>query len=157
MLDKIKKAAGVVAGTMTDALGAGFDKLKGPLDELAASSEALEKLGYRVGEIELEFSLPPRIIVHLVREAVVSDEAFQAALANNAANRTFCLVTGLLRQANRVVDKVQIKGRRMSEVEVGLGIIPSVRLKYAGSEDRHCVPRTSETTLGSASPPASNG
>jgi hypothetical protein len=131
MLDKIKKAAGAVTGTMTDALGAGFEKLKAPLDDLAGSSEALEQLGYRVGEIELEFSLPPRIILHLLREAVVSDEAFQAALANHAANRTFCLVAGLLRQTNRVVDRVQIKGRRMTEVEVSLGIIPSVKLKYA--------------------------
>jgi hypothetical protein len=131
MLDKIKKAAGAVTGTMTDALGAGFEKLKAPLDDLAGSSEALEQLGYRVGDIELEFSLPPRIILHLLRERVVSDEAFQAALANHAANRTFCLVAGLLRQTNRVVDRVQIKGRRLHEVEVALGIIPSVKLKYA--------------------------
>jgi hypothetical protein len=131
MFDKIKQAAGAVTGTMTDVLGAGFEKLKGPLDELAGSSEALEKLGYRVGEIELEFSLPPRILVHLLRESVVHDEAFQAALANHADNRTFCLVVGLLRQTNRVVDRVPIKGRRLREVEVALGIIPSVKLKYA--------------------------
>jgi hypothetical protein len=131
MLDKIKKAAVAVTGTMTDAFGAGFEKLKAPLDDLTGSSEALEQLGYRVGEIELEFSLPPRIIVHLLRETAVSDEVFQAALANNAENRTFCLVAGLLRQTNRVVDRVHIKGRRLSEVEVALGIIPSVKLKYA--------------------------
>ena len=29
------------------------------------------------------------------------------------------------------MDKVQIKGRRLHEVEVSLGLIPSVKVKYA--------------------------
>jgi hypothetical protein len=131
MFSSIKKAASAVSGTVGDALGMGFEKLKVPLEELASASEALESLGYRVGDLELEFTLPPRIIVHLHREATVADEAFQAALANHADNRTFCLVAALLRQTNRTVDRVQIKGRRLAEVEVALGIIPSVKLKYS--------------------------
>jgi hypothetical protein len=131
MLSSIMKAASAVSGTVTDAFGAGFEKLKGPLDDLASASDALGSLGYRIGDIELEFTLPPRIIVHLHREATVGDEAFQAALANHADNRTFCLVATLLRQTNRTVDRVQIKGRRLAEVEVALGLIPSVKLKYA--------------------------
>jgi hypothetical protein len=142
MLDRIKKAANAVSGSVGDAVGAvsatvsdtvssGFEKLQGPLNDLAATSEAMAKIGYRIGEIELEFTLPPRIIVHLHREASVHDEAFQAVLANNADNRTFCIVVALLRQTNRIMDRVQIKGRRLHEVEVSLGLIPSVKLKYA--------------------------
>jgi hypothetical protein len=131
MFDRIKQAAGAVSSTMSDAVGAGFEKLKGPLEDLSAASEAMAQVGYRLGEIELEFSLPPRIIVHLHRDKSVPDEEFQAVLANNAGNRTFCLVAGLLRQTNRVVDRVPMKGRQLHEVEVALGIIPSVKLKYA--------------------------
>jgi hypothetical protein len=142
MLDKIKRAANAVSGTMgdavsavsstvTDTISSGFEKLQGPVNDLAAASDAMTKIGYRIGEIELEFTLPPRIIVHLHREASVHDEAFQAVLANNADNRTFCIVVAMLRQTNRVMDRVQIKGRRLHEVEVSLGLIPSVKLKYA--------------------------
>jgi hypothetical protein len=131
MLNRIKQAASSAAGSVGDAVTAGFDRLKKPLEDLTASSEALEQLGYKLGQIELEFSLPPHVIVHLLRETVVHDEAFQAALANHADNRTFCIVAGLLRQANHLVDRVAVKGRRMCEVEVSLGIIPSVKLKYA--------------------------
>jgi hypothetical protein len=131
MFDQIKKAANAVSGTVTDAVGAGVEKLKEPLEDLSAASGAMEQIGYRVGEIELELSLPPRIIVHLHRERTATEEAFQAVLANNADNRTFCLVVGLLRQTNRVADRTPIKGRRLHEVEVSLGLIPSVKLKYA--------------------------
>jgi hypothetical protein len=131
MFGKIKKAANAVSETMGDAVGAGFDRLKGPLEDLTSASGAFEQLGYRVGQIELEFSLPPHIIVHFLHETSVGDEAFQAVLANNAENRTFCIVVGLLRQTNHLIDRVKIKGRRLCEVEVSLGIIPSVKLKYS--------------------------
>ena len=131
MFNQIKKAANAVSGTVGDIVGAGFEKLKAPLEDLSAASGELEKLGYRMGQIELEFSLPPHIILHLLREKIVHDEAFQAALANHADNRTFCMVVGLLRQTNQLVDRVPIKGRRLVEVEMSLGIIPSVKLKYA--------------------------
>jgi hypothetical protein len=145
MLDRIKKAANAVSGTVGDAVGAvsstvsdavssGFEKLQGPLNDLAGTPEAMAKIGYRIGDIELEFTLPPKIIIHLHREAIVHDEAYQAVLANNADNRTFCIVVGLLRQTNRIIDKVQIKGRRLHAVEVSLGLIPSVKLKYAPEE-----------------------
>jgi hypothetical protein len=131
MFGHFKKAARAVKDKVGDLLGAGFDKLKAPLEELSASSGELEKVGYRVGEIELECSLPPRIILHLIRQADATDEAFQAVLANQAGNRTFCTLVGLLRQTNRMLTTVSLKGRRLHEVEVGLGLIPSVRLKYA--------------------------
>ena len=41
----------------------------------------------------------------------VTDEAFQAVLANNPDKRTLRLLIGMLRQANGLVGKVQIKGR----------------------------------------------
>jgi hypothetical protein len=131
MLNRIKQVASSVSESVGDVLNVGFDRVKKPLDDLAATSGSLEQLGYKVGQIELEFSLPPHLIVHLLRERIVHDEAFQAALANHADNRTFCIVANMLRQANQMVDRVPVQGRRLCEVEVSLGIIPSVKLKYA--------------------------
>jgi hypothetical protein len=131
MLGKIGQAAKAVTDKVGDVFGAGFDKVKAQLDELAAASGALAQVGYRFGDIDVEVSIPPRLTVHLIREHDATDEAFQAVLANNAGNRTFCIVVGLLRQANRLVSRVTIKGRRLHAVEVGLGLIPSIKLKYA--------------------------
>ena len=134
MLDKIKSAARAVTDKVGDFVGAGWDRLKAQVDELAAASPALEQVGYRVGEIELELAFPPRLIVHLSRFADAHDEAFQAVLANHSGNATFCAVVRLLRQTNRMLGKVQIKGRRLREVEVSLGLPPAVRVKYASPE-----------------------
>jgi hypothetical protein len=77
MLGKIKGAAKAVASVAGGTLGAGFEMLKAPLEELSAASPELERIGYRVREIELVCALLPRIVVHLSREATVHDEPFQ--------------------------------------------------------------------------------
>ena len=104
-----RKRQNAVSGTVGDAVG----------DEVSSTVMQRVKLGIREvtralerpighvggdgedrlshpGEIELEFTLPPRIIVHLHRESSAHDEAFQAVMANNADNRTFCIVASLL-------------------------------------------------------------
>ena len=47
-----------------------------------------------------------------------------------AGKRTFCTLVALLRQANNLVGKTQIKGRCLRGVEVGMGLPPSLKLKY---------------------------
>ena len=93
MLDKIKSAAKAVADIAGDTVGAGFEKVKGPLNELSAGAPDLERVGYRVGEIEVVLTLPPRLVLYLSREAPATEEAFQALLANYANNQTMRTVS----------------------------------------------------------------
>jgi hypothetical protein len=64
-------------------VGSGVERVQAQVEEFSAAAQALEQVGYRLGEVELELSIPPRFIVHLHREAGVTDEAFQAVLANS--------------------------------------------------------------------------
>jgi hypothetical protein len=130
MLERIKGAAKSVKDKVGGLVGGGLDTLKGQVEELSDASPALAQLGYHLAEIDLELGILPRVVVHLGRDQAVTDEAFQAVLANHAEKRTFCILVGLLRQANALVDKVQFKGRCLSGVEVSLGLPPSLKLKY---------------------------
>jgi hypothetical protein len=154
MLGKIKQAAQAVTGAVSDTVGNGLDKLQGQVEEFLAASQSLPHVGYRVGDIELEVSLPPRFIVHFSREGSAPDEAFQAVLANHRDNRTFCLVVNLLRQANRLLDKVKMPNRRLYDVEVSLGIIPGVRLRYAPDAPARAAVRGDEAAI---QPPPERG
>jgi hypothetical protein len=134
MFGKIKDAARVVASVAGETIGAGFETLKGPLDELSAASPDLERIGYRVKEIELVCSLLPRIVVYLARDGAVSEETVQAVLAAHPGNRTFSTLVGLLRQADRLLDRVKLKGRRCTGLAVELGVPPCVRVMYTAAD-----------------------
>jgi hypothetical protein len=130
MFGKIKSAVQAVAGAASDAVGAGFEKLKAPLDELSAVSPELERVGYTVREIELVAALLPRIVIHFTRGTPAGEEAYQALLANHPNNGTLGTVVGLLRQADRLLVKVELKGRRCTGLAVELGIPPCLRMMY---------------------------
>ena len=146
MLRKIKDAAKAVASAAGETVGAGFEKLKGPLDELSAASPELERIGYRIREIELVCALLPRIVVYLTRECAVSEDVYQAVLAAHPENKTFRTIAGLLRQADRLLGKVELKGRRCTGLAVELGLPPCLRLMYTSDEPRGAPPTGSAET-----------
>jgi hypothetical protein len=135
MLNKIKDAAGAAASAVGNAVsgvfGAGVDKLAGWVDDIAAASPHLQSVGYRVGNLQLELSLTPRVIVELIKEADVHDEAFQAVLANHPTNKTLRTLVKMIQQARRVEKKIHLTGHRFAALEVELGLPPAVRMRYA--------------------------
>ncbi len=130
MLESIKGAARTVKDTVAGVFGSGFDALKGQVDELSETAPALAELGYRLLEIDIDFTIPPKVVVVLERDNAVTDEAFQAVLANNAGKTTFCLVVGMLRKVNGLIGSTHIKGRVLRGVEVSLGLPPGVKLRF---------------------------
>jgi hypothetical protein len=151
MFRKIRDAAWVAAGLAGETFAAGAEKLKGSVGELSAAGPELERVGYLLGDIELVCTIPPRLVVHLTRVAAVGDEAFQAVLADHPDGRTFRTLVGLLRQANRILGRVEPRGRRCTGLAVELGLPPAVRLIYAPVEPgpaalpADALPRTAES------------
>jgi hypothetical protein len=135
MLNKIKDVAGAAASavgnTLSGIFGAGVDKVAGWVDDISAASPHLRAIGYRVRNLQLELSLTPRVIVELVKEAEVPDEAFQAVLANHAGNKTLVTLVKMIQQARRAEAKIRLTGHRYVALEVELGLPPAVRMKYA--------------------------
>jgi hypothetical protein len=123
-------AASAVAGAAGDLLSAGVDKLQAWVDDIAAASPHLQGIGYRLGDLKVELSLSPRVLVELVKEADVPDEAFQAVLANHPNETTLRTLVRMAGQANRIAKRVQPKGRRFQSLEVELGLPPAARMRY---------------------------
>jgi hypothetical protein len=128
-------AAGAVAGFAGDLLSAGIDKLKALVDDIAAASPHLEGVGYKVADLQLELSLTPRVIVELVKVKEVSDEAFQAVLANHPNETTLRTLVRMAQQANRVARRVQPQGRQFHSLQVELGFPPAARMRYVDSPE----------------------
>src|SRR5688572_7269807 len=106
MFDKVKQVAASIAGKAGEWSNQNLEKLKASLDEMLEGSSSLHKVGYRLGDLELELALIPRAVIHLVREFEVPEEAFLGAFHDHAGNKTFCVVLKLLQQVNYVHRKV---------------------------------------------------
>jgi hypothetical protein len=134
MFDKVKAAARAVAEKAGDVAGAGADRVQASVNELLDAAPQLEKVGCKVGDIQLELSLAPGVLVQIRKVADVNDEAFQAVLASNPDNRTLAVVVKLLQQALALSRKINLKGRRLAGFELELGLAPAVRMRYVEAD-----------------------
>src|SRR5262245_63725300 len=124
MLGKIKAAAKAVTDLAGDALTAGLGQVEASLAELSAASGDLEQLGYRLGQIELACTLPPRLIIYLARHGKAGKEAYQAVLAKHAEHTTVRTVVSMLQTADRLAEQIKWGDRRCSGLAIELGIPP---------------------------------
>src|SRR5262245_23049537 len=131
MLSKLKAAAQGVAGLANDVAAKSVETLSRPLEELASSGPAFERIGYRLGEIQVHCSLLPRLCVRFARLRRATEEEHQAAMADNANNSTFRTVAALLRQADGVLERFRLAGRPCSGVEIDLGVPPTFKLIFS--------------------------
>jgi hypothetical protein len=127
LLDKLKGKAGEVAD---DLVSAAVQKLKDIIDEVHSFAPHLKEVGYQLGRLDVEFSLSPRVILHLDREFEATEEQFAALLANHPGRRTMSLVVKALQQANQLQARLGLQASRFTGLELEVGLPPVVRMKY---------------------------
>jgi hypothetical protein len=100
---------------------------------VANMNEALpfiERAGYRVSEIELGLTVPPKIVMHLSLDGEISD-AMREALLKDCEGKWFTrqLIERLhnVRQIQRATEFV---GMAFDEIEIEIALVPSVLLHY---------------------------
>lgn len=142
IFDKVKAAAQGLSDKAKEWVDAGIDKFKESLDALLALADRaeLDRVGYRLTDVEIEVSLTPRIVVFLDRTREVDDEAFAALLANHKDDSTVSTLLKALQQANAMDRRLRPRGRSMAGLRAELGVPPVLSLRYIAAEPVH--PRT---------------
>jgi hypothetical protein len=130
LFEKVKSGVGNLASQAAEACGVGMDAARGILEDIAVASTDLEEIGYVVRDIEVTVSVPPSVTVYLVRHGEPNEDAFGAALARRAKQRSAWLLLKMVQQANGWSTSLKFGGRRCRELAVDLGIRPAVRLMF---------------------------
>jgi hypothetical protein len=131
LFNKVKDGAGLLASQAAELCGVGMDAARGILEDVAAASGDLEELGYEVRDIEVTVSVPPSVTVYLIRHGEPTDDAFGAALARRAGQRSAWLLLKMVQQGNSWSTSLKFGGRRCRQLAVDLGLRPAVRLMFA--------------------------
>ncbi len=120
-----------VTNTIGQATGYGADKLEETAEKLNGVLPYIERAGFRVTEIEVNMGITPALIPHVqVYDVLPKDE--RPALMAELKGRKFA--SGILSSLFRAADfgnRIDLKGFDFFEIEIELGVIPSVTVKYA--------------------------
>lgn len=122
--------AGIARTASSTIATASADAVKSLVRNINEALPFVERAGYRVSEIELGLSVPPKVVMHLILDDEVSDEV-RAALLKDCEGKWFTrqLIERLhnVRQIQRATNFV---GMAFDEIEVEIALIPSVILHY---------------------------
>lgn len=110
------------------------DRLSEALAEIHSSTDVFAKAGFKLSGVDLEISPVQRMLVHLTKIDDVHTSVLRSLLQANQQRRTTRAILSSLLQAEQMADTVELGDLVYSEVVVGVGPIPSVRLCWRSSE-----------------------
>jgi hypothetical protein len=102
--------------------------------EINGSADVFAKAGFVVTGVDLEISPVQRMLVHLAKTEDVHPSVLRALISANPKRRTTHAILSSLLQAKQMAETVELNGLVYSEVAVGVGPIPSVRLCWRMEE-----------------------
>lgn len=120
-----------ISDTLDQAKGYGADKLEETAERLNGALPYIERAGFHVTEIEVLMGITPALIPHVQVRKVLQGEAREALLAEVAEFKLTGRIIGSLFRAADFGRRVDLKGFEFFEIEIEVGIIPSIKVKYA--------------------------
>lgn len=90
----------------------------------------LQDAGYKVGELDVELSVPPTITINLKPGPLTSDSKLAEVFQANKDNEVLALVLGMLIQANKLRDMVKLDTIELKDAKIVLKTSPSISLLW---------------------------
>ncbi len=111
----------------------GAEKLDQTMVAFLSALPALQQAGYQLREFEIELGITPKIIAHFM-PAPASVEGIAAAREALKANKIGASMLSVLIRAGDVHRQIKVPGFDCAHMEIDVGVIPAVRLRYRAGE-----------------------
>lgn len=121
MDDLKEKASG-----LTPSLESVKDKLGGTLEDINAIKPVLKENGFGIADIELEISIPPSVTVIIDNKTGNVDGLSDAIEEFGELSKIQQLIISTIKKISGFQDMVSKSGHKIGEIEIGMGIPPSV-------------------------------
>ncbi|BCW90618.1 hypothetical protein sos41_37910 [Alphaproteobacteria bacterium SO-S41] len=109
---------------------ASTEAVKALVNNMNEALPYIERAGYKVSEIELGISIPPKVVLHLTLGPELSDEVREALLKDCEGKWFTRQLIERLHNVRQIQRATQFVGMAFDEIEVELAMIPQVLLHY---------------------------
>jgi hypothetical protein len=122
-MDKIKQSSSNIQDVVSE-------KIAQYMKDIKVITPIMNKMGYEINEVEIEVALIPKIIPHFNRHTMVKIEIQEKILAYCKAKNIPTLILSALVEASKIQNKMNLGNLKFTELEMELGVIPSVKMKF---------------------------
>ena len=121
---------GAVQKVKDGALELGTQEAAKAMNQANLLLRLLQDAGYKVGDLEVEVSVPPTITINLKPGPLTSDTKLDGIFQANKDNEVLALVLGTLIQANKLRDMVKLDTIELKDAKIVLKTSPSISLQW---------------------------
>lgn len=109
----------------------GVEKVKEVLSTLNNSGELFEKSGFHPASLNVALGIPPVISAGFtVKEKISADDRIKI-LEEADSNKIIKIIISCLFKASDFYDKIQIGTYKLNSIDIKLGLIPGIALKFS--------------------------
>lgn len=130
ILDIKNKSLCQVTNTLSETKESIQNKVDEYIKDLKKIIPVINKLGYTINEIEIELALIPKVIPHFHRHTEVKIEIQEKILDFCKKNNIPTLILSTIVEASKIQDKMNLGKLKFTDIEIELGVIPSVKIKF---------------------------
>jgi hypothetical protein len=125
----------------------GGDTLSKTAQQFNDALPYIERAGYDVTEVEVALGLSPKVVPHLKLRELITEEQQQMLLDETQGKTLVNTILSSLFRASAARRKLKFKRFHFEEIELEIGIIPGVVLKFRpSSENTEILPITALET-----------
>jgi hypothetical protein len=129
IIEHAKGIAALPGEKLAELKAFGGEKLQETMTAFLNALPALHQAGYDLREFEIELGITPKVIAHVTRSPA-SAEDVAAARAALQDNRVGASMLSVLTRAGDMQKLIQAPGFECAQMEIDVGVIPAVRLRY---------------------------
>ncbi len=122
-IDNLKQSSSKIQDVISD-------KISEYMKDIKIITPIMNKMGYEINEVEVELTLIPKIIPHFNRHTNVKIEIQEKILEYCKEKDIPTLILSTLLEASKIQNKMSFGKLKFTEIEMELGIIPSVKMKF---------------------------
>jgi len=133
LVEHARSIAALPAEKLAELKAFGEEKLDQTMSGFRRALPALRQAGYRMHEFEIELGITPKIIAHFMPSEASEEEiaAAREALKDNPIGSSMLSV---LKRAGDAHKRFKLLGFNCGHIEIDVGVIPAVRLRYRAED-----------------------
>lgn len=124
-----------ISETLDQIKGFGASKLEEIVERFNAALPFVERAGFHVTEIEVELGVNPKVIPHMVLDRHIPDDERALLMEEIAGRKMVSVIVSSLFKAADFGERIDFTGHRFFEIEIEVGIIPAVKIKFEPAKD----------------------
>lgn len=133
LVDHARGIAALPGEKLAELKAFGAEKLQDTMAAFLNALPPLRQAGYGLREFEIELGLTPKIIAHFV-PLPAGDDEIATARETLKDNKVGASMLSVLRRAGDVHRQVRVPGFSCAHMEIDVGVIPAVRLRYRADD-----------------------